>query len=353
MGRKTRIGIIGTGGISHAHMTGYKALEGVEVAAACDLSAERREAFGERYGVAALYGEYREMLAREDLDAVSVCVWNNGHRDATVAALEAGCHVLCEKPMALNAREAREMQAAAERAGRLLMIGFVRRFGPETDAARDFLDRGVLGDIYYAKVSYLRRCGNPGGWFADRSRSGGGPLIDLGVHVIDLARYLMGNPNPVSAFGATFSGMGVRANIRGIDRYRAADFSDFCDVEDLATALVRFDNGAVMAVETSYSLEIREDTGSVQLFGTKGGASIDPAFEIHTEMENRLVDLAPRVTKGADWFESIFRREIAHFADCVANGVPCRSPAEDGVALMRIIDGIYESARTGREVALS
>ena len=143
------------------------------------------------------------MMAKEELDCVSVCTWNAAHKGATIAALRGGANVICEKPMAMNAAEAEEMLAAAKETGKLLQIGFVRRFGKDADTVREFTDAGVMGDIYYAKATYLRRNGCPGGWFGDKAYSGGGPLIDLGVHVIDLTRYLAGNPNPISAYGVT------------------------------------------------------------------------------------------------------------------------------------------------------
>lgn len=352
MDRKVRIGIIGTGGISHSHMGGYKALDNVEVYAACDINEKRVKNFAEKYGIERTFTDYNEMLKLKELDAVSVCTWNNIHAQAAIAALKAGKHVLCEKPMALNAQLAEEMERTAKETGKILMVGFVRRFGSDTRIMKDFIDNGHLGDIYYTKASYLRRCGNPGGWFSDKSRSGGGSLIDLGVHVIDLVRYLMGRPKAVSVTGATFSNIGPRSHIKGIDRYKASDYSDFSDVEDMAVAMIKFDNGAVLSVETSFSLNLKEDTGNIELFGTKSGAKMDPNLELYSEMEGYLVDIAPKVSKGSNWFNSIFENEIAHFVDCVANGTECKSPAEDGVELMRILDAVYESARTGREVVI-
>ena len=146
-----------------------------------------------KYGGRA-YDTAEELLADPAIDAVSVCAANYAHAELTIKALRAGKHVLCEKPMALNAEEARQMKEAADRNGKLLMIGFVRRYGNDCKIMEDFVNSGYFGDIYYSKATYLRRNGNPGGWFGDKSRSGGGPLIDLGVHVIDLTRYLMGKP---------------------------------------------------------------------------------------------------------------------------------------------------------------
>lgn len=350
--KKVKIGIIGTGNISHAHMVGYTALDNVEVYAACDLNEERVKAFAEKYGVKHTFTDYNEMLKLEGLDAVSVCTWNNAHAPATIAALKAGKHVLCEKPMAMNAQQAEEMLQASKESGKLLMVGFVRRFGNDTKIFKDFIDNGRMGDIYFAKASYLRRCGNPGGWFSDIKRSGGGSLIDLGVHVIDLVRYLMGKPKAVSVTGATYSNIGPRAHIKGLERYKASDYSDYSDVEDMALAMIKFDNGAVLSVETSFSLNLKDDTGNIEIFGTKAGAKMEPNLELYSEMDDYLVDITPRVTRDTDWFNAIFKNEIAHFVDCVANGTECLSPAEDGLELMKILDAVYESSRTGREVVI-
>ncbi len=352
MDRKIKIGIIGTGGISHMHMVGYTAQENVEVTAACDLDENRLEAFGNKYGVEKLYTDYNEMLRKEELDGVSVCTWNNAHAPATIAALEAGKNVLCEKPMAMNVKEAAAMQDAAEKAGKLLMIGFVKRFMKETEICREFIEKGHLGDIYYAKATYLRRCGNPGGWFADMKRSGGGPLIDLGVHVIDQVRYLMGKPKAVSVSAVTFNNLGLRYDIKGIERYKAADYSNYCDVEDMASALIRFDNGAALAVETSFSLNLKEDTGNLELFGTRAGIKLEPKLEIYSQMEDYLVDISPRYHKGDKVFDQIFTAETAHFVDCIANGADCISPVQDGVELMKILEAAYASAKAGKEVVI-
>jgi predicted dehydrogenase len=349
--KKIKIGIIGTGNISACHIAGYKALDHVELYAACDINKERVTECAKKNDIKHIFTDYNEMLKLEELDAVSVCTWNSEHAAAAIAALKAGKHVLCEKPMALNTKEALEMEKAAKESGKILMIGFVRRFGNDTKILKDFIDNGMMGDIYYAKVCYLRRCGFPGGWFGDKSRSGGGPLIDLGVHVIDLVRFLMDKPKAVSVTGATFNKLGSRSHIKHVSDYSAKDAADVFDVEDMSVAMIRFDNGSVLNVETSFSLNIKKDSGNIELFGTKSGAKLNPNLEFYTEQNDYLVDVTP-ASDTALSFEGLFENEIAHFADCVANGTKCISPAEDGVEIMRIIDAIYESARTGREVVL-
>ena len=354
MSKKIKIGIIGCGGISGVHLNGYSKNPNVEIYALCDINEEVMKKRAKEYNVTHLYTDAREMVKLKELDAVSVCTWNSAHAPCTITALEAGKHVLCEKPMAMNAKEASDMQTAAEKAGKLLMIGFVRRYGNDCELVKDFADNGYFGDIYYAKTTYLRRNGSPGGWFGDKSRSGGGPLIDLGVHVIDLARYLMGNPKPVSVYGFTFNKLGDRRGLKKVaaEGYLAVDSAkEIFDVEDLATALIRFENGAALSVEASFSLNIGEPVGNIELFGTKAGCKLDPNVTIYNETNGYMTNLSFPQKTALD-FEGLFENEIDHFVDCVINGTPCKSPANDGVMLMKILDGIYLSAQTGHEVIL-
>lgn len=350
---KLKIAVIGTGGISVSHLNAYEKNPNVEIYALCDLNEERVKKAAERYNVSRIYTDMHEMLKLPEIDAVSICTWNSAHAECSIAALNAGKHVLCEKPMAMNAAEAETMKEAAERNGKLLMIGFVRRYGNDCDIMKDFIDKGYFGEIYYTKATYLRRKGNPGGWFGNKEISGGGPLIDLGVHVIDLTRYLCGNPKPVSVYGATFTKLMDRKNIKTSAAYVSAEKSenDICNVEDLATAMIRYDNGCVLSIEASFSLNIKKDEGKLEFFGTKAGAKLDPELEIYSEMNDYMTDVhldAPTALS----FDGLFEREINHFVDCVQNNVPCRAPAEDGIALMKILDAIYESARTGHEVQI-
>ena len=348
-----KVGVIGTGGISGVHLGGYSRNPNVEIYALCDINEKNLAKRAEEYKVSRTFTDYREMLALKELDAVSVCTWNSAHAECAIAALRAGKHVLCEKPMALNTAQAQEMEKAAKENGKLLMIGFVRRFGNDCAVLKDFIDSGSFGEIYYAKAQYLRRKGCPGGWFGDKSRSGGGPLIDLGVHVIDLCRYLMGGPQPVSVYGATFNKLGDRRHIKDARGYSSTVVSkdDIFDVEDMATALIRFDNGAVLSVEASFSLNIEKDVGNIELFGTKAGCKLDPELTIFTDMNDYLANVKLAQSTALS-FDGLFDNEINPFVECIETGKPCRNPAQDGVTLMKILDGIYESARTGHEVLL-
>lgn len=350
---KVRVGIIGTGSISHMHIQAYLHHPHVELCALCDINEERVKAVGEKYQIERIYTNMEEMLKLEELDAVSVCTWNSAHAPCTIAALRAGKHVLCEKPMAINSEEAINMQQEARKADKLLMIGFIKRFGDDVAVLQDYRSKGFFGDFYYAKANYLRRNGNPGGWFGDQKRSGGGPLIDLGVHIIDVSRYLMDSPKPISVYGATFSKLLDRQNIKGTKAYTSVEASkeDICDVEDLATAMIRFDNGAILSIETSFSLNLKEDQGTIELFGTKGGAKLSPKLELYSELYDYMVDINLAISTQVS-FNELFEREIKHFIACIPNPSECISPAANGVALMKILDAIYQSSKTGHEVII-
>lgn len=349
-----KIAIIGVGNIAETHINAYLKNPNAELYAFCDINEKRLKAMGEKYGVERLYTNKDEMLKDPDIDAVSVCTWNSEHAPCTIAALNAGKHVLCEKPMATSVEEAKAMKEAAEKNGKLLMIGFVRRFGNDMSILSDFKKADFFGDVYYSKATYLRRNGNPGGWFGDKSRSAGGPLIDLGVHVIDFVRYFLGNPKAVSVYGATFQKLFDRKNLKTPKSYVAASATDndICDVEDLATALVRFDNGSVLSIEASFSLNIKTEKGDIEFFGTKGGAKLSPELELYSEANGYMTNM-DLCAETALCFDGLFENEINHYVDCVMNGTDCMSPAQDGIDIMEILMAIYESARTGHEVVLN
>lgn len=350
---KIKVAVIGTGSISNEHIQAYLKNPDVELYAFCDINPVQLQKMAEKYGVTRTYTDINELLKLKEIDAVSVCTWNSAHAPCAIAALNAGKHVLCEKPMATSAEEAKAMKEAADKNGKLLMIGFVRRYGNDCRVLKDFIASDYFGDFYYAKATYLRRNGNPGGWFGDKSRSAGGPLIDLGVHVIDLTRYLMGNPKPVSVYGATFQKLLNRPNIKAEKNYTSVSSTekDICDVEDLASAMIRYDNGAVLSIEASFSLNIKKDEGKIELFGTKGGAKLDPELEMYTEINDYLADVSLDYPTALS-FDGLFANEINHYISCIKDGIPCKSPAEDGIAIMQILDAVYESAKTGHEVIL-
>jgi len=350
---KIKVAVVGVGSISSFHIKNYLANPDVELYAFCDINEARLQKMGEKYGITRLYTDEAEMLrALPEIDAVSVCTWNSAHAPCTIMALDAKKHVLCEKPMATTVEEAEAMRDAAVRNGKLLMIGFVRRFGRDCDLAMKLISEGKLGEIYYSKAQYLRRNGHPGGWFGKKEFSGGGPLIDLGVHSIDLVRYLMGKPNAVSVYGSTFVKLGDRANIKSSKAYTSSSKGmGECDCEDLAAATIRFDNGAVLTAEMSFSLNLEGDRNSVELFGTGAGLYIGKDVRMYGEENDELKDFEFEGNTGLSVSEA-FTGEINHFIDAIQGKVECRNPAEDGIELMRILTAIYRSAECGHEVTL-
>ena len=349
-----KVGFIGCGEIANAkHLPALAKVERCEVVAFCDIIRERAEETAKRFGTAdaKVYTDYKQLLKDESIDVVHVCTPNRSHSFITVDALEAGKHVMCEKPMAINSAEAKKMLDAAERTGKLLTIGYQNRFRTDSTDLKQEAEDGVFGDIYYAKATYLRRSGCPGGWFGDKSRSGGGPLIDLGVHVIDLVRYLAGSPKAVSAYGVTFNNLGPdRAS--GKKEWQVEGNGDPYTVEDFTTALIRFDNGFTVSVEASFNLNIKKDVGNIELFGTNAGCTINPDLELFTQIAGKFVNVKPCDSIALE-FNGLFEREIKGFVDAVNGDAPCIATAEDGVELMRIIDAIYESAETGRSVEIT
>lgn len=353
--KKVKVGIIGAGNISTFHTQGYKQLDNVELIAVCDLDEEKAKAYAKKYDIPHVYTDYEEMLKLEGLDAVSVTTWNNGHAPISIAAMKAGKDVLCEKPLAMNAEEAQTMVDTARETGRLLMVGFVRRFENNVNYMKEAINNKELGNIYYAKTGYVRKWGNPGGWFCDKKRSGGGPVIDLGVHVIDLIRYITGKPEAVSVTASTFNQLGIKSYIKGLEKYNADDYdpnNPYCDVEDAATALIKFDNGMTLNFETSWVLHTKESNNYLMLYGDKAGVKMEPEIEFYKEHNQYFVNESPCLDQENNKFEEIFIKETAHFIDCIANNTPCLNPGEDGVAIMKILDAIYKSAETGSEVKI-
>ncbi len=347
------VGVIGAGSISAIHLRSYAANPHVELVAIHDLKLARAQERAERFGVARAYATCEELLADPAVDAVSICTWNDSHAALAIAALEAGKNVLLEKPLAKTVAEAEAIAAAVERTGKLLQVGFVRRFSANAKLLRQFIDAGDLGEIYYAKASNIRRIGNPGGWFADLQRAGGGPLLDIGVHVLDLCWYMMGSPRAVTVSGNTYRRLGNRANITNLDRYKVSDYDpDKSDVEDLANALIRFENGASLYLETSYSLHAPKDELVVAVYGEKGGAELEPSLQFAIERHDTVINIAPQVDLLTFDFDEGFQNEIDHFVSlclCEAEEV---APVAHGVEVMRMLTAIYESAALGREVAL-
>lgn len=341
-----RVAIVGAGSIArYAHIPGYRAQKDAELAALCDVVPGRAEAMAREFSVPHAYNSYADMFAQEDLQAVSVCTPNATHRDVTVAALNAGLDVLCEKPIAMNLAEGSEMVDVARRTGRILQVGLHWRFTSEAQALKRFIDGGELGSIYYGEATCMRRRGIPGwGAFTQKALQGGGALIDIGVHTLDHTMWLMGNPKPVGVVGATYAAFGKRQDVVSI--WEHWDASKF-DVEDMGVGLVRFDNGATLVLRTSWAANIEKEFQETRVLGTQGGATMSP-LRIYKEMQRSLVDITPAYLPKVE----PHTQEIAHFVACVRGACECLVQPESVLDVQAVLDAIYASAESGREVRL-
>jgi predicted dehydrogenase len=317
----------------------------VEIVAVCDVVPGRAAEFAREHNIPRAYDSHLEMIEKEQLDAVSVCTPNYAHMQTTIDALEAGLHVLCEKPIAMNLAEGEAMVEAADRTGKLLQIGLHWRFTSEAQVLKRFAEAGDLGDIYYGESTYWRRRGIPGwGVFTQKKLQGGGALIDIGVHTLDHTMWLMGSPKPVSVTGATYAAFGKRTDVvsHGIP-WDAAKF----DVDDTAFAMVRFENGATLVLRTTWAANVEKSFGETRILGTRGGAHMSP-LQIFTEARQALINITPAELPEV----RAHTKEIEHFIDCIRTGRECIVNARQVLDVQAVLDAIYLSSETGHEVCL-
>jgi len=336
MAKKLKVGVIGSGFAGQAHMDGYNKAEDADLIAVCDVGEERAKEAAEKYGIPNVFTDYEEMLKLDELEAISVCLPNFLHMPATVAGLEAGKHVLCEKPLAANAEQAAKMVAAAEKSGKTLAMSLNFRYQGTALTAKKLIEAGELGEIYYAKTGMLRNNAIPKGWFHVKERSGGGPLLDLAAHVLDVTWWLMGRPEPVSASGITFAKLGVAG--KGLGSWGVGYGDGPVDIEDLAVGLIKFKDGQSIFVEVSWALN-SPPAQYCSLFGTEGGMSVFPDFAVHKAPAVEI-EMEP----GQD--------RIKEFVSNILNDTEPLGPGSDGLTVMRMLDAIYRSAETGKEAAI-
>ncbi|MEM0444577.1 MAG: Gfo/Idh/MocA family oxidoreductase [Nitrososphaerota archaeon] len=343
-----KVGIIGCGGIAqNAHIPGYQRIEGVKVVACCDVVESVAKSTAEKFSIPRYYTDYSKMLKDEDLDAVSVCTPNALHKEPTIMALEKGVHVLVEKPIALNAEEGAAMVRAARKAGRILIVGFQERFNPSGLIIKKFVEKGDLGWIHYNRATYLRRRGVPTwGVFLNKELQGGGALIDVGVHALDLAMYLQGFKKPVSVLGRAYTLFGKNKEAAEANAWGAWDTEKF-DVDDNAFAVVRLEDDSFLVLETSWASHIKSQVVfNVNLRGTLGGAQLDP-LEVYMDRNGVAVDMTPISHIKPDWREQSYIK-MKKFIESIKAGKPLYAPGEEGVIVQSIIDAIYRSTETGK-----
>jgi predicted dehydrogenase len=348
--KKLNIGIIGTGWPGQMHAQAVAAVAGANLYACADVDQERRVAFEKEYSPKKSYGKYDDLLRDQDVDVVIICLPNFLHFPASLAALESGKHVLCEKPPTMNAAEMKVLREEATK--RKLVYSFSRqfRFTPEMRAAKALVEDGRLGKVYHAKATFVRSRGIPvgiGSWFTEKKRSGGGALIDIGIHALDAVWYLMGTPKPLAVNAQVF---------RNFDHL--VDVPVF-DVEDAAYAFIRFDNGAVVQLETCWAGNLTDDIPPRQyfgresnnsiLYGTKASVRLRP-LTLFEDQKGELVTV-PLEVKPAE--ANGFELQLRNFVAAIKGEAKPVNNADQAVALMEMIDGIYASSDLGREVPIA
>lgn len=357
--RKTyKVGLIGLGGIAKAaHMSAYGRMDNVELAAICDIVPKKIEDFKKRYDLPddfPAFTDYHDLLEVEGLDYVDICTPNYLHSIIAVDALNKGLNVFTEKPDAVSVAEVTRMKDAADASGKVLMAMRNNRHRNTAKFLKNYIADGHMGDIYCGRCGWIRRRGIPGkgGWFTTKEQSGGGPLIDLGVHMIDLAIWLMGNPTPVAVTGCTytkFADTEVSDSVNSSFGEKKAN--GIFDVEDLAMGFIRFDNGACLQIEFSWASNIKEEDNFVELRGTKSGAKLSMlhGLEIFSESHGQLTNITPL----ADDMKGIPQHEanLRHFLDVLGGATPDFLPIQ-GVNMIKILEAMYESAKLGHEIQL-
>ncbi|MCB0193872.1 MAG: Gfo/Idh/MocA family oxidoreductase [Anaerolineae bacterium] len=355
--RKLRIGIVGMG-IGLTHLKGYKALpDAVDVVALCDLNEALMTSIGAEYGVPLHYKNFQDMFTSGEVDAVSICLPNSLHAPASIAALEAGLHVLCEKPVAENATAAQKIVDVEARSPGKFMVCYNRRYRPDVKWMKNAINNGLLGHIYQVKAGWVREAGIPTktGWFINKKVAGGGPLIDLGVHMLDLALWLLGYPKPLTVSGtvqANFGPHGLKIKREPTDPPLPP-----YDVEDTVSAFVRLEGGTTLNLETNWASHTKpgKDDLYITLVGTKGTiefyvenyAAVD-TLTFYTEVEGAPVTIRPGIVGE----RSDHLYAVAEFVKCIQEDSSSPATVHDGLTVMKIIDAIYESAARGNEIAV-
>lgn len=350
--RPLRVGVVGLGWAGRQHLNSYLNLTGVEVVALAGMERQVLTQLAEEHHIERTYDRWEDLVAKEELDAISVATPPHLHAPITVAALEAGMHVLSEKPVARTGDEAQRMVDTAKKMNRVFQVAFNYRYRGDVTILKRHIDQGNLGHVYYSKARWLRRSGIPTGtgWFTTKEFAGGGPLMDLGVHMLDMALYLMGEPQVISVTASTYAELGPRKQVTPpLPDARPPVF----DVEDIAAAFMRLAGGETLTLEASWaSYSGLGDRFGVTLFGTDGGAEIDvpnygqsDTLRIYTDVADAPAEIRPLLGPGGG-----HQAVVRDFVAAIQGDQWDRYRGEDALARARIIDACYRSASDGHEV---
>ncbi len=343
MAEQTRVGIIGCGWPGAAHAKGYLGAGGFKVVAAADLIPDRRKKIMAEFGASREYSEAKDLIADKEIDAVSICLPNHLHAPIALAALRAGKHVMCEKPPGLSAAEARRMDAASKKNGKVLLYSLQRRFGPHEQAAKAAVAKGYVGDVYHVRAVWTRTRGIPQGtgWFTQKEKSGGGALMDVGFHMLDLGWHLLGQPRPLSAFGAAHSRFGELMNGHPYD------------VDDAAFAMIRFEGGKSLELAASWALNQppQQNGTACRVHGTGGAIEVyTPQGAVLYRDFNGKGECRENPLKPPKVVHHVALAR--HFRECITGRASASVGGSEGVALMGMVEGIYKSSSAGKSVNL-
>ena len=357
MANDLKIGIIGTGGIANGkHLPSLQKIKGIELVAFCDIVPERAKEAAEKYGTAdaKLYYDYRELLKDPAIDIVHVCTPNDSHAEIAIAALEAGKHVNCEKPMAKKAADAAKMLETSRKTGKKLTIGYQSRFRADSQYLYNACRAGELGEIYFAKAHAIRRRAVPTwGVFLDAEKQGGGPLIDIGTHALDLTLWMMDNYQPKAVLGSSFRKLAQNEN--AANAWGPWDPKEFT-VEDSAFGFITMQNGATIQLDASWAINLVEtDEAKCTLVGTLAGADMKNGLRFNGEKNSRLYDTTVSLNSGGvAFFEgksddpSVIEMQV--WIDAIRNDTDVIVKPEQAYVVSQILEAVYESAATGKAV---
>ncbi|GGG62735.1 Gfo/Idh/MocA family protein [Paenibacillus radicis (ex Gao et al. 2016)] len=359
MSKVHKLAIIGCGGIANGkHLPSLSKLNNVEIVAFCDIVEERATEAAAKYGAegARVYTDYTELLKDSSIEVVHVCTPNDSHADISIAALEAGKHVMSEKPMAKTAHDAKRMVEAAERTGKKLTVGYNNRFRSDSLHLKALCESGELGDIYFAKAHAIRRRAVPTwGVFLDEEKQGGGPLIDIGTHALDLTLWMMDNYKPKVVLGTAYHKLSQREN--AANAWGPWDPAKFT-VEDSAFGMIVMEDGATISLESSWALNTLEvDEAKCSLSGTEGGADMKNGLRINGEKHSRLFTTDVDLSAGGVAFyegssENPADLEMKLWIKAIEEDTEPVVTPQQAFVVSQILEAIYESAKTGKAVYL-
>jgi len=348
---KIKVAVIGCGTIANsAHIPAYMANDTCEIKYFCDIIPERADAAVEKYGCGKAIYDYKEVLADPEIEAVSVCTPNLMHKTISIDALKAGKHVLCEKPAARVYSEALEMQQAQHETGKILNIGVVNRFNTTVNKIKEMIDAGELGEVYHVYVSFRSHRSIPGlgGAFTTKEIAGGGALIDWGVHFLDIVMYCMGDPEPLTVSGEAYSKLGVNIEDYAYISMWASepDKNGTYDVDDFVTGMIRT-AGPTITLNGAWAQNIGENEMYIDFIGDKAGIRLQYGgdFKLYTAKNGALYTVEPKFKTTPH-----FQNEIDAFLRCVRTGEKLPSHIDYAILTSKIMQGIYDSSDSHREV---